>query len=90
MNNYSTQGMRKQKSEQSVPDDIYGTMRNTTNYNGSVASNAYQSANDIRMAREAGDTAGTTPPESLNQRYMDADPRQASARALKNKAKNSR
>lgn len=91
MNNNNVQRSRSRNRVQSVPDDIYGTMRNTTNYSGSVASNSYQSAEDIRMAREARESAGTTPPESyLNQTSMDADPKQASARALKNGTKNSR
>lgn len=93
MNNNNAKRSRSRKSAQTVPDDVYGTMRNTTNYSSAVNSQN-DSAESIRMAREARESAGTTPPESslnqmnqTNQANMDADPRQAAARAMKNNTK---
>lgn len=93
MNNNNAKRSRSRKSAQTVPDDVYGTMRNTTNYSSAVNSQN-DSAESIRMAREARESAGTTPPESslnqmnqMNQTNMDADPRQAAARSMKNNTK---
>lgn len=93
MNNNNAKRSRSRKSAQTVPDDVYGTMRNTRNYSSAVNSQN-DSAESIRMAREARESAGTTPPESslnqmnqMNQTNMDADPRQAAARSMKNNTK---
>lgn len=93
MNNNNAKRSRSRKSAQTVPDDVYGTMRNTTNYSSALNSQN-DSAESIRMAREARESAGTTPPESslnqmnqTNQANMDADPRQVAARAMKNNTK---
>jgi hypothetical protein len=89
MNNNAKRS-RNRNTVQSLPDDVYGTMRNTTNYD-SVTNNQYQSTEDLFLGRQSRTSAGTTPPEnSSGQSYMDADPRQASTRALKNGTKNSR
>ncbi len=108
MNNNHAKRSRNRQSSQTVPDDVYGTMGDISRDNAE-ASNQNASAEDIRMNREARESAGTTPPENnlnqvnqtnqmnranlsnqLNQSTMDADPRHASARALKNSTKNSR
>lgn len=102
MNNNNAKRSRNRQTVQTVPDDVYGTMGDISRDNAE-ASSQNASAEDIRMAREARESAGTTPPENnlnqmnqmnqlnqVNRSNMDADPRQASARALKNSTKNSR
>ena len=102
MNNNNAKRSRNRQSAQTVPDDVYGTMRNTTDDNTAV-NNQNASTENIYMNRELRESAGTTPPENnlnqmnqssqmnqTNQANMDADPRQVSARARKNSTKNSR
>ncbi|HMM05052.1 MAG TPA: hypothetical protein PKD52_00035 [Clostridiales bacterium] len=99
MNNNNAKRSRNRQTAQSVPDDVYGTMGDISRDNAEANSqNAY--VGNTRMDREARESAGTTPPENdlnqmnqtnrANQSNMDADPRQASARALRNSTKNSR
>lgn len=105
MDNNNARRSRNRQSAQAVPDDVYGTMGDISRDNAEAnGKNAY--VGNTRMGREAKESVGTTPSENdlnqvnqtnqtnqmnqADQSNMDADPRQASARALRNSTRNSR